>query len=95
MGYNPVKIDDERVSDDSKVNDNDITMIKDKIKCTVQTFLNKEIGEKELVETYEDMQKEKVEKGIIISNLEVNEFLRDEASSRNIEVWGKEFFEEM
>lgn len=95
LGYTPVKIDDERVCDDLKINDNDITIVKNRVKCTVQTFLNKEIGEKEIVETYEDMFHEDVKKGIIISNLDIDENIIKDAKEKNIEIWGKEFFDEM
>ena len=89
-----VKIDDERISDTDITNDNDLTAVITK-KCTVQTFLNKKIGKKEIAETVEDMKKEDVEFGIIISTYNTGFFTRKRAIKKNIIILGEEFFEEM
>ena len=92
MGYTAIKIDDERISDEHKVNDNDIILFKDNIMCTVQTFLNKEISEEDVEETEEDMEYEHVTKGIIITNKNVSKDIKKVASDKNIEIYGEEFF---
>ncbi len=94
LGYDAVKIDDERVFDGCEVNDNDITVEINKTKCTVQTFLNKGIGEKEVKETAEDMVYEDVPVGIIITNKEFSKEITVFAAKYNITIWGKEFFDD-
>ena len=94
LGYDAVKIDDERVFDGVEVNDNDLTVEIAKTKCTVQTFLNKTINEKDIKETIEDMEYEKVPVGIIITNKEYSKEISVLAAKNNITIWGKEFFDE-
>lgn len=88
-GFISLGFDDIRLSDNNDINDNDILVKKDNIKYTVQTFLNKNITIKEINETLDDMKKEKVNAGIIITNKEVSNEMKEKAQSHNIEIWDK------
>ena len=90
--YQRFKIDDVRLSDKNDENDNDIIVYKDNVKYTVQTYLNGKIGDKEIKETQEDMLKEKVSQGIIVTNLKVPRFIKNKASKINIIVLDQEEF---
>lgn len=93
-GYHPLKIDDVRISDPDKNNNNDQLVTKDEIKYTVQTYLNEQIGEKEIKDTIEDMKKEKVEYGLIISNLFVNNEVKEKAEESNITILDRNEFKD-
>ena len=81
-----IKIEDERISDNDKENDNDIIANKDNISYTILTYLNREIGKKEIDEVVKDIIKEQVTGGVIVSNLEVEEKIKEEAKKENIEI---------
>lgn len=89
-GYANVSVDDPRLSDKSKLNDNDLLAEKDGIKYTVQTFLNTLISEKEIKETINDMKKEKVKNAIIVTNKKVNKITKNFAKEYNIEIWDRD-----
>ena len=89
-GFTSLGIDDPRLSDNDETNNNDMLVKKDNIKYTVQTFLNKEIDIKEINETLEDMENEKVSAGIIITNKEVSNEIKEEAQQHNIEIWDRD-----
>jgi hypothetical protein len=72
LGFEKIKIEDPRLSDNDPRNDNDIYAKKDGKEYTIQTFLNRELTQKEIDETIEDMKKEKVENGVIVTNMEVS-----------------------
>ena len=91
--YCPIKIDDVRISDDDKTNDNDLIVTKDNVKYTVQTYLNKKIGEKQIDETIKDMKKERVSNGIIVTNFYVDDNIRNMAAVKNIIILDKHEFE--
>lgn len=93
-GYHPLKIDDVRIADPDKNNNNDQLVTKDEIKYTVQTYLNEQIGEKEIKDTIEDMKKEKVEYGLIISNLFVNNEVKEKAEESNITILDRNEFKD-
>lgn len=86
FGFVKIKIEDERISDEDKLNDNDIFARKDKITYTVLTYLNKEITEKELEECHDDIEKEHVARGIVVSNLEVSDEIRAAGEKINVEI---------
>ena len=86
FGYDGVAVDDTRISDNDKNNDNDIIAIKDCIKYTVQTFLNIDVSEKEINETIKDMKKENTAYGLIVTNKEVDEKIRKIALENGIEI---------
>ncbi|MBO4600681.1 MAG: restriction endonuclease [Bacilli bacterium] len=92
--YEPVSMDDDRWSDDDPKNNNDMIAKKGDIKYTVQTFLNKKITTREIEETVEDMKKEKVDYGIIITNGDASQNAKEEAEKRNIRIIDNESFEE-
>lgn len=88
-GYIKVTIDDVRIADKDKYNDNDILAKKGEIYYTIQTFLNTDINKKQIDETLKDMDKEKVSAGIIITNNYVSEEVREYANSKLIQVWDR------
>ena len=94
-GYEFVGIDDARVSDEDSTNDNDIVVKKNGIKYTVQTFLNIAVGENEIDETIEDMKKERVSKGIVVTNSRVYDEIKEYASMNGIEVLDRSVFENL
>ena len=90
--YEIIKIDDVRVSDEDKYNNNDIIVKKDNKKYTVQTFLNKEITDKEIEETLKDMDKENVSYGLIVTNFNVNDDIKNKAQEQKITILDREDF---
>ena len=96
LGFNNIKIEDERLSDDDLINNNDIIATKGDRKYTIQTFLNKCISEKEVNETIEDMIEEHVDNGVIMTNRDVSNKFRKYAESKSIEIIErKDFTEEL
>lgn len=91
--YSLVGIDDTRLSDKDKENDNDILVSKNNITYTVQTYLNTKIGKKEIEDTLKDFEKEKVINGIIVTNYTVNNDIKDEALTKNIIILDRKDFE--
>lgn len=89
-GYKSVTIDDVRLSDDTKLNDNDMLAQKDDITYTIQTFLNVPVGKNEIDETYDDMDVESVSAGIIITNTKVYDEIKDYAKTKSIEIWDRD-----
>lgn len=88
-----IRLDDSRVSDEYPENDNDIKVTKDGIKYTVQTYKNTRITDKQIEETLEDMKKEKLEHGIIVTNYNVSEETKDKAKKLKIEIYDRQKFE--
>ena len=88
-GFISLGYDDDRISDGSNINDNDIIVKKDNKKYTVQTFLNKKITTEEIQETLEDIKKENVAGGIIITNTKVTEEVKKQLSTNNIKIWDR------
>lgn len=91
--YYLIKIDDSRVSDNNEINDNDMLVTKDKIKYTVQTYLNTKIGDEQIQETLKDMLKEKVMYGLIVTNFYVDKEIKEKAQEKNITVLDRKEFE--
>ena len=89
-GFKSLDIDDPCLSDSDETNNNDILVKKDSIKYTVQTFLNENIGTKQINETVNDMEKEGVFAGIIITNREVAIEIKENAKKHNIEIWDRD-----
>ncbi len=87
--FTNVAIEDARLVDKSRINDNDILAIKNGLIYTVQTFLNKEVTKKEVNETIKDMKKERVQNGLIVSNKEVNKNVKEMAKKNGIEIWDR------
>lgn len=86
LGYTEISIEDERISDSTKKNDNDLLAKKGDYTYTVQTFLNKEIKESHIKETIKDMEKEHVSFGIIVTNTEVSKEIKQKAKENGIEI---------
>ena len=93
-GYNPTEPDDARIADGDKTNDNDLLVIKDGMKYTVQTYLNTKIGEKQIKETLKDMDEEGLAYGLIVTNFYVDKETKKKASKQNITILDRSEFEE-
>ena len=65
------------------------------VKYTVQTFLNVPVGQNEIDETIKDMKKEKVSKGIVVTNSKVYDEIKEYASVNGIEVCDRSVFENL
>ena len=88
-GFTSLGFDDARISDKVKNNDNDMLLKKGGIKYTAQTFLNENIGDKEIGEVLKDMEKENVSAGIIITNKEITNEIKEKAKLHNIKIWDR------
>ena len=88
-GYEKVKIEDPRIADSDKLNDNDILIKKGEIYYTVQIYLNTEIDSTHIVEIVEDMKKENVSAGIIITNGVVSNDMKEYTNSKLIQIWDR------
>jgi len=88
-GFTSLGFDDARISDKVKNNDNDMLLKKGGIKYTAQTFLNENIGDKEIDEVLKDMEKENVSAGIIITNKEITNNIKEKAKLHNIKIWDR------
>ena len=88
-GFVRITIDDVRISDHDKLNDNDMLAKKGELLYTIQTFLNTDITEKQIDEVLKDMEKEKVSIGIIITNNYVPNNIKDYANQKLIQIWDR------
>ena len=87
--FDEPEIDDATLSDDDKVNDNDIIVMQDGKKYTVQTFLNKDITLNKLKETKADIEKEDAFGGIVITNRSYGHDVAIFAEENNILIWDR------
>ena len=94
LGFKNITIDDPSLNDKDSTNDNDFKATKRNKEYTIQTFLNKNITEKEVEETLIDMEKEHVENGIIVTNKEVSEEFIKYAKEKKIEIIDRSKFTE-
>ena len=85
--FDEAEIDDVCLSDNDKENDNDIVVMKDGRKYTVQTFLNKDISLNRLKETKADIEREKAFGGIVITNKGYGNDVALFADENNILIW--------
>ena len=92
-GYVRFYIDDARVSDEEFDNNNDIKVSKDGMRYDVQTYLNTEIGEKEINDTLEDMGNEGLKYGLIVTNMIVNDEVKKEAINMHIRILDRNDFD--
>ena len=92
--YNLIEIEDVRISDKDEENNNDILVSKDNTTYTVQTYLNTKIGKKEIEDTLQDFEKEKVLNGIIVTNYYVDKDIKEEALEKNIIILDRKEFEQ-
>ena len=93
-GYVRFYMDDARVSDEEFDNNNDIKVSKDGMRYDVQTYLNTEIGEKEINDTLEDMGNEGLKYGLIVTNIMVNDDIKKEAINMHIRILDRKDFDE-
>ena len=93
-GYVRFYMDDARVSDEEFDNNNDIKVSKDGMRYDVQTYLNTEIGEKEINDTLEDMGNEGLKYGLIVTNMIVNDEVKKEAINMHIRILDRKDFDE-
>ena len=94
LGFTNIEIEDPRLSDEDPKNDNDIYAKKSHKNYTIQTFLNKDITKKEVEETIEDMLKEHIDNGIIVTNREVSPEFREYAKEQSVEIIDRSQFNE-
>lgn len=94
LGFKEIKIEDPRLSDEDPANDNDIYAKKDGKEYTIQTFLNRNLTQKEIDETIKDMKKEKVENGVIVTNMEVSDEFKALALKESIQIIDRSNFKE-
>lgn len=94
LGFTNIEIEDPKLSDNDSANDNDILASKRNKNYTIQTFLNVDITEKEVNETIEDMIKENVENGIIITNKKVSAEFIKLAKEKSIDIIDRKKFTE-
>ena len=92
--YHFVSMDDDRWSDNDKDNNNDIIVIKDNTKYTVQVFLNKKVDDDIIIETEDDIERENVFDGIVFTNLEVSEKEKNNAYQKHITIYDKSDLEQ-
>ena len=92
-GYVRFYIDDPRLADEEAENNNDIKVTKDDMRYTVQTYLNTDIGEKEINDTLEDMGKEGLKYGLIVTNMIVSDDIRKEAINMHIRILDRKDFD--
>ena len=90
--YEIIKIDDVRISDEDKYNNNDIIVKKDNKKYTVQTYLNTPITDKHIEATLKDMDKENVSYGLIVTNFIINKDIKNKAQKQQITILDREDF---
>ena len=88
-GFKDIDIEDISLWDNNPDNDNNLTAKKDLAKYAIQTYLNKEIGKKEVDEMVKDIQQQAVYDGIIVTNLEVSEEIKRYAVVKNVEIWDR------
>lgn len=93
-GYVRFYMDDSRVSDEEFDNNNDIKVSKDGMRYDVQTYLNTEIGEKEINDTLEDMGNEGLKYGLIVTNMIVTDEVKKEAINMHIRILDRKDFDE-
>ena len=86
LGFTDISLEDARLSDEDDINNNDIFAKKDGIRYTIQTFLNKEISEKQIKETADDMKTEHVSVALIVTNTKTGDDIKEEAKKECIEI---------
>ena len=92
-GFKPITIDDVRIADKDKINDNDMLAKKGELLYTIQTFLNTDIKKSEIDETLKDMKTEHVSVGIIITNNYVDNEIKEYANKKLIQIWDRSALE--
>ncbi len=88
-GFSLVVIDDVRLADDDDSNNNDFLVKKDDVIYTVQTFLNVNVGIKEVDDTVQDINDEHVVSGIIVTNTIIQKEIKEYAKEHLIDVFDR------
>lgn len=78
-GYEIAEIEDARLADGRSDNDNDLLVRHEGKTYTVQTFLNRIITEREIHEAVLDIDVENADGGILVTNTETGEELKQKA----------------
>jgi len=94
-GYTDVLIEDSRIADGRSDNDNDLLVRHEGSTYTVQTFLNREITAREIIETAQDIDIENADGGILITNTAVSEDVKKLAGEKQVEIWNRAVLEEI
>ena len=94
-GYTDVLIEDSRIADGRSDNDNDLLVRYEGRTYTVQTFLNREITAREIIETAQDIDIENADGGILITNTAVSEEVKKLAGEKQVEIWDRAVLEEI
>ena len=94
-GYTDVLIEDSRIADGRSDNDNDLLVRYEGRTYTVQTFLNREITAREIIETAQDIDIENADGGILITNMAVSEDVKKLAGEKQVEIWDRAVLEEI
>jgi HJR/Mrr/RecB family endonuclease len=94
-GYTDVLIEDSRIADGRSDNDNDLLVRYEGRTYTVQTFLNREITAREIVETAQDIDIENADGGILITNTAVSGDVKKLAGEKQVEIWDRAVLEEI
>ncbi len=94
-GYTDVLIEDSRIADGRSDNDNDLLVRYEGRTYTVQTFLNREITAREIIETAQDIDIENADGGILITNTAVSEDVKKLAGEKQVEIWDRAVLEEI
>ncbi len=94
-GYEIIETEDARIADGRSDNDNDLLVRHEGKTYTVQTFLNRTISEREIRETALDIDIENADGGILVTNTEAGEDLKEKARAEQVEIWDKTVLEEI
>lgn len=94
-GYTDVLIEDSRIADGRSDNDNDLLVRYEGRTYTVQTFLNREITAREIIETAQDIDIENADGGILITNTAVSGDVKKLAGEKQVEIWDRAVLEEI
>ena len=92
-GFREVRIEDVRTADGRRDNDNDLLVQKEGSIYTVQTYLKREITNREISETVQDIDMENADGGILVTNTEVNGDVKKLAEGKQVEIWDRAVLE--
>lgn len=91
-GFSLIKIDDTRINDLDHYNNNDLMVKKEDRRYAVRALANYEITNAEVEETVSYMDKEKFERGIILTNTEVDDKVKEYAKEKCITIYDRKYF---
>ena len=88
-GFKDIDIEDISLWDNNPDNDNNLTAKKGSVKYAIQTYLNKEIDQKDVDKTVKYVKQQAVYDGIIVTNREVSDEIKRYAIIYNVEIWDR------